>query len=358
MPFPLFLIFWDNVQGQSNPQDDLSNYPLFQSKEKIDPEVPNGCGSAALNCLTQASHGKKFAFVQGPMVYNNQALTAGAAAAGEGIGRAVAAIFTFGLSEIGVRAAYDASLSSMWPILDRVSAYSITTSHKMAFLKTTLQEGNPCLILYDKGEYGFHWVCCCGYLDILGNVYYYINNWGKLNIVSETVVDQRTSGGLDHFVAVKSKYWRLCRYKDATISVFGLNLLPNSERSKFQPGKAKGFQTDGAGEHKCCVVKTSHGRIPGKFKDGTAWYPYGGYEHATDDRSSIKVLHDGYLLPMGEAAGYPSHGYQNDGAGEQWCAIAHTKWGTIPGKARAGECWFSYGGREYTTRHFQYVRNT
>src|SRR5690606_15360948 len=48
-------------------------------------------------------------------------------------------------------------------------------------------------------------------------------------------------------------------------------------------------------------------------------------------------------------------GFQNDGAGQLWAAIAHTQWGDIPAKAKGGECWFAYGGQEHSTNNFSYV---
>ena len=47
-------------------------------------------------------------------------------------------------------------------------------------------------------------------------------------------------------------------------------------------------------------------------------------------------------------------GFQTDGAGPMWCAVAKTRWGKIPGKAPMGgnKCWFSYGGEEHTTHDF------
>lgn len=46
----------------------------------------------------------------------------------------------------------------------------------------------------------------------------------------------------------------------------------------------------------------------------------------------------------------------NDDNGDSWCAVAqNTQWGTIPGKAKDGTCWYSYGGVEYTTKDFKYV---
>jgi len=51
------------------------------------------------------------------------------------------------------------------------------------------------------------------------------------------------------------------------------------------------------------------------------------------------------------------HGFQNDGAGDLWCAIANTEHGKCPGKAKDGTCWFSYGGKEYHTKDFKLVKS-
>ena len=50
-------------------------------------------------------------------------------------------------------------------------------------------------------------------------------------------------------------------------------------------------------------------------------------------------------------------GFQNDGAGRLWCAIAHTEHGRIPGKAKGNDCWYPYGGKEHHTHDFTFVRN-
>eukprot|EP01036_Dinobryon_divergens_P029387 gene29387-38474_t len=125
-------------------------------------------------------------------------------------------------------------------------------------------------------------------------------------------------------------------------------------RLPSHPVVAKGFQNDCAGELACCVVSTPYGRIPGKYKSGTAWYSYGGREEYTTEEITIV---SGHLLPMGSPPSDAAHGFQldSDGAGDLWCAIAHTQWGTIPGKAKGHTCWYPYGGKEHITSDFQYV---
>lgn len=51
-------------------------------------------------------------------------------------------------------------------------------------------------------------------------------------------------------------------------------------------------------------------------------------------------------------------GFQNDGAGSLWLAVAKTKWGTIPGKAKDQTCWYSYDGEEHRTSDFKWVASS
>ena len=48
-------------------------------------------------------------------------------------------------------------------------------------------------------------------------------------------------------------------------------------------------------------------------------------------------------------------GWQNDGAGELWSAVANTQWGTIPGKANRQTCWYPHNRKEHTTSDFSFV---
>jgi len=55
----------------------------------------------------------------------------------------------------------------------------------------------------------------------------------------------------------------------------------------------------------------------------------------------------------------PKHavkGSQNDG-GDYWCAISHSQYGKIPGKAQGKRCWFSWGGKEHITDKFEWIGN-
>jgi len=121
-------------------------------------------------------------------------------------------------------------------------------------------------------------------------------------------------------------------------------------------GGVKGFQNDGAGDVWCVIAHTNWGDIPGKAKGNECWFPYGGKEHSTNNFSWV-VCH-GYRLER--SGGSPPQnslpcGFQNDGAGTLWVAIAHTNWGDIPGKAKDNTCWFSYGGQEHPTNNFSWV---
>eukprot|EP00300_Choanocystis_sp_HF-7_P033810 c46241_g1_i1.p1 GENE.c46241_g1_i1~~c46241_g1_i1.p1 ORF type:complete len:138 (-),score=18.80 c46241_g1_i1:17-430(-) len=109
---------------------------------------------------------------------------------------------------------------------------------------------------------------------------------------------------------------------------------------KTQEMTEQGFQGN-SGPYWCAVANTRYGTIPGKAKDGTCWYAYGGKEFNT---TSFSIVTDQYLVSSPDS---PAHAFQTDGAGSHWCAIAFTEYGNIPGKANAGGCWYSYGGKEY-----------
>jgi len=103
------------------------------------------------------------------------------------------------------------------------------------------------------------------------------------------------------------------------------------------------------------IARTAHGTIPGKAKDGHGWYPYGGKEVETKDFDwvcyrSVLTNYSSCHKPSSHA-----HGHQTDGAGDLWCAIAHTDKGNVPGKAKGNECWWPWGGKENKTHDFSWV---
>lgn len=120
-----------------------------------------------------------------------------------------------------------------------------------------------------------------------------------------------------------------------------------------------GYQYDGAGHLYIGVANTKWGTIPGKAKDGTCWYPYGGEEYETSDFSWPSAAPDTYFLYANDGYGPPVYGFkageQTDGAGELYAAVAITDEGQIPGKAKGNTCWYSYGGKEYYTSKFYWV---
>eukprot|EP00929_Paragymnodinium_shiwhaense_P050689 TRINITY_DN25530_c0_g1_i1.p1 TRINITY_DN25530_c0_g1~~TRINITY_DN25530_c0_g1_i1.p1 ORF type:complete len:225 (-),score=10.92 TRINITY_DN25530_c0_g1_i1:124-798(-) len=122
------------------------------------------------------------------------------------------------------------------------------------------------------------------------------------------------------------------------------------EADWVQHATAPGFQADGQGYLWCAVARTSHGRIPGKTKNGVCWYSYGGKEYTTANFDVVGVSN----LTKNRPATTTGHGFQGDGAGELWCAVAETQHGKIPGKAKGGTCWYPYGGKEYSTPCFKY----
>jgi hypothetical protein len=116
-----------------------------------------------------------------------------------------------------------------------------------------------------------------------------------------------------------------------------------------------GHQNDGAGDLWAAVAHTGHGDIPGKARNGTCWYPYGGKEHTTNDFSWVCTAFELVRNAGGPPHGAVDCGHQNDGAGTLWAAVAHTNHGDIPGKAQNNTCWYPYGGKEHTTNDFSWV---
>lgn len=122
-----------------------------------------------------------------------------------------------------------------------------------------------------------------------------------------------------------------------------------------------GYQNDGVGEIYSAVAKTRWGTIPGKAKGKTCWFPYGGKEYTTENFVWLTSMRP---VKMKRNEGHPPKlaiqcAFQEDGAGYLYAAIAETKWGKIPGKAKDSTCWYPYGGREYYTSDFYWlVRGT
>jgi len=132
------------------------------------------------------------------------------------------------------------------------------------------------------------------------------------------------------------------------------SLLHSRQSPRAPPNSPAGFQNDGAGQLFCAVAHTPNGNIPGKAKDGNCWYPYGGSERSTTDFSWV-VAPGARQVQGPRPPGALAVGHQNDGAGTLYSAIAITPHGNIPGKAKDGNCWYPYGGKEHSTTNFFWV---
>jgi len=117
---------------------------------------------------------------------------------------------------------------------------------------------------------------------------------------------------------------------------------------------ATGHQNDAAGTLYAGVAHTNHGDIPGKANANTCWYPYGGKEELTQNYSYVISAFD--LVKGNQPNNAVACGFQNDGAGTLYAAVAHhTTHGNIPGKAKDNTCWYAYGGNEVYTNDFSWV---
>jgi len=136
------------------------------------------------------------------------------------------------------------------------------------------------------------------------------------------------------------------------------------------PGARPLGQQHDRGDVYAVIAHSEWGKIAGKAgPDTCAWFPYGGQEHETDDFEWVVCTrlgdhHHGQMdveLVCGNEGpkGYPEHGLafgdQNDGGGDHCVAVAETEHGTIPGKAKDGNCYYSFNGGEHRADEFKYV---
>jgi len=115
---------------------------------------------------------------------------------------------------------------------------------------------------------------------------------------------------------------------------------------------AVGKQND-VGQIYAAVANTPSGKIPGKAKGNTCWYPLGAKENTTSDFEYI--CYNFALVKGPQPADAIASGNETDGAGVHYAAVAHVEQGNIPGKAKGNTCWYSYGGKELTTDNFSWV---
>jgi hypothetical protein len=187
----------------------------------------------------------------------------------------------------------------------------------------------------------------CGYQNDGAGVLYAAvahTNWGDIPGKAQNNNCWYSYGGKEHstnqFSWVTTNHWSTQRG--------GKNPPPGALKT--------GFQNDGAGDLWSVIAHTNWGDIPGKGKNGTCWFPYGGNENTSNNFSWVvikpfELIRAPYSLPNTSIA----CGFQSDGVGKLWLAVAHTEFGDIPGKAKDGTCWFPYGGTERTTNNFSWV---
>jgi len=141
-----------------------------------------------------------------------------------------------------------------------------------------------------------------------------------------------------------------------------MTTVPNTGDGPPPGARPIGWQNDGRGDQYAVIANTEWGRIPGKACDNTCWYPYWGQEHVTEDFEYLCCMREGDSMDVDfvQQGNAPQNalnfGFQNDGRGEQFIAVAETEWGKIPCKADAdGNAWYCYNGQEYETTDFHYV---
>lgn len=116
---------------------------------------------------------------------------------------------------------------------------------------------------------------------------------------------------------------------------------------------------DDFGDLYVAIAKSEWGQIPGKAAGNTCWFPYNGKEEATNDFYWVTCCRHYKLVKHDKDKSKPPRlavlaGYQPD-CGYLYPAIANTKEGKIPGKAKGGNCWYAYGGEEHLTDDFYWI---
>ena len=235
------------------------------------------------------------------------------------------------------------------------------------------------------------WFCYCGKEIATKNFFWVCAKMGTANVVQSTgsgppahalKVGYQTDGAGDLYAALaltelgtipgKAKnatcWYPYCGKESYTSKFYWVTVTPNNTAT-FNLQQNQGsppsdaimldYQSDGAGDLYSAVANTEWGKIPGKAKDGTCWYSYGGKEYTTCEFSWVCAPFETYTLYKNDGYGPPVYalkvGLQTDGAGEFYAAVAITDHGRIPGKAKDNTCWYSYGGNEIYTSAFFWV---
>jgi hypothetical protein len=105
---------------------------------------------------------------------------------------------------------------------------------------------------------------------------------------------------------------------------------------------------DNKGYLLCAVANTEWGKIPGYVRDNSCYFEYCGARNSTDFtlvKGAVLTDDPNEISPLGDENGE-----------ELYCALVHTLVGTIPGKARMGNCKYVYDGQSYESRRsFSYL---
>ena len=87
------------------------------------------------------------------------------------------------------------------------------------------------------------------------------------------------------------------------------------------------------------------------------WYSYEGTEHETNDFSWIVSSLEKRLVNNRGSYVPPKNALHITGPDNQfeYCIIAKTEWGNIPGRTNTVNAWFPFGGVEHGTNDFYWI---
>ena len=112
--------------------------------------------------------------------------------------------------------------------------------------------------------------------------------------------------------------------------------------------------------HCICKFHNIFGRVGKASYSGirfSCWYSYGGTEHETNDFSWIVSSLEKRLVNNRGSYVPPKNALHITGPDNQfeYCIIAKTEWGTIPGRTNTINAWFPFGGVEHGTNDFYWI---
>lgn len=135
-------------------------------------------------------------------------------------------------------------------------------------------------------------------------------------------------------------------------------LVKSNTLSKTPDCQPHGKNMDGT-EYWCVVAETDQGKICGMAtKDGKCLYSIDGKVHESKNFMYVIGAPEKPIVQKAIFGDVKPQGI-DPSRGQNWCAMAKTVFGMIPGKVYVGEdkCYYTYDGKEHSTGNFVLVKS-